>query len=90
MMQRQRRKVVDRVHLAVRQHLTIIGVDCGLDVVLEIAQVGMRRGQRIARGRIEHRRPGRRALAPAQEHVGIFCPPGDQRRDTKVVDALLA
>ncbi len=88
--QREGREVVDRIDLAVGDQLAVIGIDRRLDIVLKIAQVGVRRGQRVARGRVEHRRAWRRALAAAPEHQRILFLTGAQRGDAEIIDPALA
>src|SRR2546423_4494033 len=89
-MQGQRAEVVDRIDAAAGNQLAVVRKDRHLDVILKIAHVGVRGGQGIAGGWVEHGRPGWRTLAASLEHEGILSPPRTQRRDAEGVDAALA
>src|SRR4051812_265444 len=89
-MQGQRAEVVDRIDAATGNQRAVVRKDRYLDVILKVAQVGVRGGQGIAGGRVEHGRPGWWSFAAAPEHEGILLPPRAQRRDAEGVDAALA
>src|SRR5205823_446441 len=85
-----RAEVVDRIDAAAGNQRPVVRKDRYLDVILKVAQVGVRGCQGIAGGRVEHGRPGWRPFPAAPEHEGILFPPCAQRRDAEGVDAALA
>ncbi len=83
-------EIVDGVDRAGRDHIAVVGKDGDLGVGLELVDVDMRRGQRVAGLGRQHGCARGRALAPFAEHERVVTVAGAEGGDAKVVAAGLA